>query len=179
MLFNSPSFILFFVCVFALYWMLPARTWQNRLLLAASYIFYGAWSWKFLLLLMMTTVLDYTCGLLIAQTSNAARKRLFMLASVSINLSVLAIFKYFGFFVSETAAFLEGMGFRASLPVLEVILPVGISFYTFQSIGYVVDVYRGKVRAARNLLEYGLYVAFFPQLGIRSTEASVISVRSR
>jgi alginate O-acetyltransferase complex protein AlgI len=164
MLFNSPSFILFFVCVFALYWMLSARTWQNRLLLVASYIFYGAWSWKFLLLLMLTTVMDYACGLLIAQAPNAARKRLFMLASVSINLAVLAIFKYFGFFVSETAALLESLGFKASLPVLEVILPVGISFYTFQSIGYVVDVYRGKVKAARNLLEYALYVAFFPQL---------------
>jgi alginate O-acetyltransferase complex protein AlgI len=164
MLFNSPTFILFFVCVFALYWRLRDRAWQNRLLLIASYIFYGAWSWKFLLLLLLTTVMDYACGLLIAQAPSAARKRLIMLASVSVNLSVLAIFKYFGFFVAETAAFLEGIGFRASLPVLEIVLPVGISFYTFQSIGYVVDVYRGKVQAARNLLEYALYVAFFPQL---------------
>jgi alginate O-acetyltransferase complex protein AlgI len=164
MLFNSPTFILFFVCVFALYWLLHDRAWQNRLLLVASYIFYGAWSWKFLLLLMLTTGMDYACGLLIAQAPNAARKRLIMLASVSVNLSVLAIFKYFGFFVSETAAFLEGIGFTASLPVLEIVLPVGISFYTFQSIGYVVDVYRGKIQAARNLLEYALYVAFFPQL---------------
>jgi alginate O-acetyltransferase complex protein AlgI len=164
MLFNSLTFVVFYVAVFALYWLLRARTPQNVLLLAASWIFYGAWSWKFLLLLIASTLLDYVAGLLIAGSGNPRRKRLFLLISVTGNLLFLATFKYLGFFVTEFADLLERLGFNASIPVLEIVLPVGISFYTFQTIGYVVDVYRGKVPAARSLLDYALYVAFFPQL---------------
>jgi alginate O-acetyltransferase complex protein AlgI len=164
MLFNSLTFVVFYLSVFALYWLLRARSPQNVLLLAASWIFYGAWSWKFLLLLLASTVLDYVCGQLIADAPTARRKRLVLITSVTANLLFLATFKYLGFFVSEFAGLLERLGFNANLPVLEIVLPVGISFYTFQTIGYVVDVYRGKVPAARNFLVYGLYVAFFPQL---------------
>jgi D-alanyl-lipoteichoic acid acyltransferase DltB (MBOAT superfamily) len=134
------------------------------LLLAASWIFYGAWSWKFLLLLIASSVIDYTCGLLIEGAASQRRKRLLLILSVGGNLLFLATFKYLGFFVTELAALLEQIGFAASRPVLEIVLPVGISFYTFQTIGYVVDVYRGKVPAARNFIDYALYVAFFPQL---------------
>jgi D-alanyl-lipoteichoic acid acyltransferase DltB (MBOAT superfamily) len=164
MLFNSLTFIIFFAVVFALYWSVRARLPQNVLLLIASWIFYGAWSWKFLLLLLASTVLDYLCGLLIANAASVQRKRLIMLVSVTANLLFLTAFKYFGFFVAEFAALLEQLGFQANMPVLEIVLPVGISFYTFQTIGYIVDVYRGKVPAARSFLDYGLYVAFFPQL---------------
>ncbi len=164
MLFNSPVFIVFFVCVFALYWGLRARVPQNALILAASYVFYGAWSWKFLALLIASTLIDFVCGLLIARAATQGRKRLIMLASVTANLIFLATFKYLGFFLQETAEFLAALGFQANLPVLKIVLPVGISFYTFQTIGYVVDVYRGKVPAERNLLNYALFVAFFPQL---------------
>jgi D-alanyl-lipoteichoic acid acyltransferase DltB (MBOAT superfamily) len=164
MLFNSLTFVVFYVAVFTLYWSLKSRLPQNTLLLAASWIFYGAWSWKFLLLLLASTVLDYVCGLLIARAASQQRKRLVLLVSVTANLLFLATFKYLGFFVGEFAALLERLGFNASLPVLEIVLPVGISFYTFQTIGYVVDVYRGKVPACRNFLDYALYVAFFPQL---------------
>ena len=164
MLFNSLTFVVFYLAVFALYWLLRARTPQNVLLLAASWVFYGAWSWKFLLLLLGSTVLDYVCGQLIADAPNPRRKRLVLITSVTANLLFLATFKYLGFFVSEFADLLERLGFNASLPVLEIVLPVGISFYTFQTIGYVVDVYRGKVPAERNFLVYALYVAFFPQL---------------
>ena len=164
MLFNSPTFVLFFIVVFALYWGVRVRVAQNALLLVASYIFYGAWSWKFLLLLIASTIIDYGCGLLISRASDPQRKRLIMLASVTANLLFLATFKYLGFFVREAAQLLESLGFQANLPVLEIVLPVGISFYTFQTIGYVVDVYRGKVPAERNLLDYALYVSFFPQL---------------
>lgn len=164
MLFNSPTFVLFFIVVFALYWGVRARVAQNAVLLVASYIFYGAWSWKFLLLLIASTIIDYGCGLLISRASDPQRKRLIMLASVTANLLFLATFKYLGFFVREAAQLLESLGFQANLPVLEIVLPVGISFYTFQTIGYVVDVYRGKVPAERNLLDYALYVSFFPQL---------------
>ena len=164
MLFNSPTFIIFFVCVFSLYWALRARTPQNVLLLAASYVFYGAWSWKFLALLFASTLFDFACGMLIAAATEQRRKRLFLVASVVANLALLATFKYLGFFVHEAAALLEWLGFHPSIPVLSIVLPVGISFYTFQSLGYVVDVYRGKVPPERRLLEYALYVAFFPQL---------------
>jgi alginate O-acetyltransferase complex protein AlgI len=164
MLFNSLTFVVFYLAVFALYWLLRARTPQNVLLLAASWIFYGAWSWKFLLLLIASTLLDYVAGLLIAGSTDPRRKRLVLLISVTANLLFLATFKYLGFFVTEFAVLLERLGFNASMPVLEIVLPVGISFYTFQTIGYVVDVYRGKVPAARSLLDYALYVAFFPQL---------------
>jgi alginate O-acetyltransferase complex protein AlgI len=164
MLFNSPTFVAFFVLVFCLYWLLRSRQPQNVLLLVASYVFYGAWSWKFLLLLILSTLVDYTCGRLIAAAPTQARKRLIMIVSVSTSLTVLATFKYLGFFVREAAHLLESLGFEAHLPVLNIVLPVGISFYTFQTIGYVIDVYRGKVPAERNLLTYALYVAFFPQL---------------
>ena len=163
MLFNSVTFVVFYVIVFALYWLLRARGPQNVLLLGASWVFYGAWSWKFLLLLIASSVLDYFCGLLIG-ASNARRKRLVLVISVTANLLFLATFKYLGFFVTEFAAFLERLGFEPSMPVLEIVLPVGISFYTFQTIGYIVDVYRGKVPPARNFIDYALYVAFFPQL---------------
>ena len=164
MLFNSLTFAAFYVAVFAFYWLLRARTPQNVLLLVASWLFYGAWSWKFLLLLLASTLLDYVCGLLIANAPDQRRKRLVLISSVTVNLLFLATFKYLGFFVTELAELLERLGFNANVPVLEIVLPVGISFYTFQTIGYVVDVYRGKVPAARNFLVYALYVAFFPQL---------------
>lgn len=164
MLFNSLTFVVFYVVVFALYWLIRARLPQNALLLAASWMFYGAWSWKFLLLLIASTVLDYGCGLLIERASTPRRKRAWLLLSVGGNLTFLATFKYLGFFVTELATLLERLGFNANMPALEIVLPVGISFYTFQTIGYVVDVYRGKVPAERNILDYALYVAFFPQL---------------
>ena len=164
MLFNSVTFVIFYVVVFALYWSLRARTPQNVLLLAASWVFYGAWSWKFLLLLIASSVIDYGCGLLIEAAKSQRRKRALLILSVGANLLFLATFKYLGFFVAEFAALLQQLGFQASVPVLEIVLPVGISFYTFQTIGYIVDVYRGKVPAARSFLDYALYVAFFPQL---------------
>jgi alginate O-acetyltransferase complex protein AlgI len=164
MLFNSLTFAVFYVAVFALYWLLRARTPQNVLLLGASWVFYGAWSWKFLLLLIASSVLDYACGLLIENATSPRRRRLVLIVSVTGNLLFLAAFKYLGFFVAEFAAFLERLGLDSSLPVLEIVLPVGISFYTFQTIGYVIDVYRRKVPAARSFLDYALYVAFFPQL---------------
>lgn len=164
MLFNSPLFVVFFFFVFCLYWALRARRPQNALLLVASYVFYGAWSWKFLALLTATTLIDYTCGRLIARASTQPRKRVWLLASAILNLGILATFKYAGFFLREAVELIELLGFQANVRALEIILPVGISFYTFQSLSYVIDVYRGKVQATRDPLDYALYVAFFPQL---------------
>ena len=164
MLFNSPSYAVFFLTVFCLYWALRRKTPQNILLLVASYFFYGVWSWKFLLLLCFSTLLDFSCGLLIGAAPTPRRRRAFVIASAVINLGFLGFFKYCGFFVTEAAALLSTLGFEPHVHVLQVVLPVGISFYTFQSLGYVIDVYRGKVPAERNLLSYAVFVAFFPQL---------------
>jgi alginate O-acetyltransferase complex protein AlgI len=164
MLFNSPAYVLFFLTVFCLYWGLRRRAPQNVLLLTASYIFYGVWSWKFLLLLCFSTLLDFTCGLLIAAAHEPRRRRATVIASACINLGLLGFFKYCGFFVTEAARLLTSIGFQPHVQVLQIVLPVGISFYTFQSLGYVIDVYRGKVPAERNLLNYAVFVSFFPQL---------------
>jgi D-alanyl-lipoteichoic acid acyltransferase DltB (MBOAT superfamily) len=164
MLFNSPSFIVFFIVVFALYWTARRRLAQNVILLAASYVFYGAWSRFFLLLLIASTLVDFLCALAIGRASTPRAKRLVLIASITINLTFLGTFKYAGFFVTEAAELLSWLGFQANVPVLQIVLPVGISFYTFQSIGYVIDVYRGKHPPTFNLLDYALYVAFFPQL---------------
>jgi D-alanyl-lipoteichoic acid acyltransferase DltB (MBOAT superfamily) len=164
MLFNSPTFIVFFVVVFVLYWTVRRRLAQNVLLLAASYVFYGAWSRLFLLLLIASTLVDFLCALAIGRASTPRAKRLVLIASITINLAFLGTFKYAGFFVTEAAQLLTWLGFQANLPVLQIVLPIGISFYTFQSIGYVIDVYRGKHPPTSNLLDYALYVAFFPQL---------------
>jgi alginate O-acetyltransferase complex protein AlgI len=164
MLFNSPTFLIFFVTVFCLYWVIRGRKPQNLLLLVASYIFYGAWSWKFLLLLCFSTLLDYTCGRLVGAAEDQHRRRLLVIVSAVINLGFLAVFKYLGFFVTEAASFLQSLGFQAHVRVLQIVLPVGISFYTFQSLSYVIDVYRRKLAPERNLFDYALYVAFFPQL---------------
>jgi D-alanyl-lipoteichoic acid acyltransferase DltB (MBOAT superfamily) len=164
MLFNSATFVVFYMAVFALYWGLRRREWQNLLLIGASYVFYGTWSWKFLLLLIFSTVFDYSCGRAIAAAGTAGRRRGFLAASVAANLTLLGTFKYASFFQHEFSTFLNGLGFSVHPWVLNIVLPVGLSFYTFQSLGYVIDVYRGKVPAVRSLPEFALYVAFFPQL---------------
>jgi D-alanyl-lipoteichoic acid acyltransferase DltB (MBOAT superfamily) len=164
MLFNSPTFVLFFAAVFCAYWGLGRRKPQNILLLLASYVFYGTWSWKFLLLLWASTVVDYTIGRLMARATDGRRRRALLIASVAVNLSFLGFFKYYNFFVREAVDLLGALGFEAQPHILQIVLPVGISFYTFQSLGYVIDVYRGKLAAERDFLDYALFVAFFPQL---------------
>ncbi|MGE0115115.1 MAG: MBOAT family protein [Steroidobacteraceae bacterium] len=165
MLFNTPIFVVFFTLVCTFYWLLRERRQQNLLLLATSYVFYGMWSWKFLLLLAVSTAIDYWCAMRIESSARQQQKRFWLLLSLISNLGVLITFKYLGFFLQETVAIFETLGFRVgSVPVFEVLLPVGISFYTFQSMGYVVDVYRRKIAATHDLHEYALYVAFFPQL---------------
>jgi alginate O-acetyltransferase complex protein AlgI len=164
MLFNSPLFVVFFATVLCLYWWIGRRKRQNAFLLIASYVFYGTWSLKFLALLWFSTVIDYTCGRLLGASENPRRRRTIMIVSIIVNLTLLGTFKYAGFFVLQAADLLQLMGFQPHLPVLQIVLPIGISFYTFQSLGYVVDVYRRKLEPVRNFLDYALFVAFFPQL---------------
>ena len=163
MLFNSVPFLFFFSCVYAIYVVLGHRA-QNRLLLAASYFFYGCWNPKLLGLIVLSTVVDYVCGLGIEASADPARRRRLVTVSVVTNLGILGCFKYFDFFVVSLGALLEGMGIPIEPLRLDLVLPVGISFYTFQTMSYTLDVYRGRVSAARKPLDFALYVAFFPQL---------------
>jgi len=161
MIFHSLEFLVFLVAVLAAYWCLPAR-WQNWFLVPASLVFYGWVKPWFLLPFAATTIIDY----FVARGIEAAptKKRTLVTISVVSNLALLGLFKYFNFFIANVAALLDALHLSVPLPVLQVVLPAGISFYTFQSIGYVVDVARGHVRACRSFRDYALFVSFFPQL---------------
>lgn len=163
MLFNSFFFWLFFLTVFALYWRLPHRG-QNALLLVASYYFYGCWDWRFLGLIMLTTTWDFLFSHAMAATTSPGRRRGLLVASITLNLSVLAFFKYYGFFAQELASLMTTVGLTPLLPTLSIVLPVGISFFTFQSMSYTIDVYRGVIQPARSWFDFALYISFFPQL---------------
>lgn len=166
MQFNSWIFPFFFAVVYAAYLGLGPRRFraQNALLLAASYLFYGYWDARFLLLLGVSTVLDFLIGGRLDRTDDErVRKRLVTL-SVVINLGILGFFKYFDFFIDSTAELVAALGFSVHLPTLQVLLPVGISFYTFQTLSYTIDVYRRRMPATRDFLGFALFVSFFPQL---------------
>jgi alginate O-acetyltransferase complex protein AlgI len=164
MLFNSFEYLVFLPSVLSLYFLLshPAQNW---LLLFASYLFYGWWDWRFLLLLWFTTLLDFFVARRIgASPLGSVARRRWLLLSLTSNLGVLATFKYFDFFAHTLSLALTSLGVHASVPLLHLVLPVGVSFYTFQSISYSVDVYRGKLAPASRLRDFALFVAFFPQL---------------
>ena len=163
MSFDTLEFARFLPVVLLGYYFLPFRA-QNVWLLGASYVFYASWAAAFVLLLLFSTLLDYGCAWAIEIASSSRRRRRFLLLSLVGNLGVLATFKYLGFFVDSAMGLLERVGLDVSRPVLEIALPVGISFYTFQTMAYTIDVYRGHQRASRNLLDFALYVSFFPQL---------------
>ena len=159
MLFNSIDFLLFFPLVTAVYFFLPHRA-RWVWLLAASYYFYMCWNVKYALLIALSTLITYASGLLI----HWRRKRLWVLLSFASNLAILFFFKYFGFFLDNLTAALALVGVAFKRPAFDVILPVGISFYTFQALSYTMDVYRGEVEPERNPFRYALFVSFFPQL---------------
>jgi len=163
MLFNSLAFVGFFVVVYALYLILTHR-YQNGLLLVASYFFYGSWDWRFLGLMLFSTTMDYWFGLLLDRITEDRRRRLILIVSVSINLGILFVFKYFNFFAGSLDRVLSLVGLHLDVRVLNVILPLGISFYTFHNISYIVDIYRRRVETARRFSDFALYVALFPQL---------------
>jgi alginate O-acetyltransferase complex protein AlgI len=163
MIFNSFIFWGFFAVVLLLYWRLPLRG-QNHLLLVASYIFYGYWDWRYLGLLAASTIVDYYVGYYLVRIDDARQRKLLIIISIVMNLTFLGFFKYFGFFVDSFADLLRTMGFEPHLPVLHIVLPVGISFYTFQSMAYTIDVYRGVTKPASSLFNFALFVSYFPQL---------------
>lgn len=164
MLFNSLDFAFFLPIVFVLYWFFFAKNlkWQNVLLLAASYYFYSCWDWRFLFLLIFSTALDYYSGHKIAESIK--NKKLWLILSVGINLGFLGVFKYYNFFVESFADFVGGFGIQSNYATLNIILPVGISFYTFHGLSYVFDIYNGKIKPCNNWINYSLFVSFFPLL---------------
>ena len=164
MLFNSLTFVVFFVLVLGLYWTL--RSWEARknVLLVASYIFYGAWNPPFALLLFATTALDFLLGARIARTQEPRAKRMWLIASVTSNLSMLGFFKYGNFLLENFQWLLARIGVAYQPPHLDVFLPIGISFYTFHSLSYTLDVYRGVCTPTKSLRDFTLAVSFFPQL---------------
>ncbi len=170
MSFNSIQYIALLAFVVAAFWGMrripnPAgRRLRIGLLLGASYLFYGAWDWRFLGLLLISTVVDYTVARNIGATEDARRRKRLLIVSLSVNLGILGFFKYFGFFVDSFAALAETMGFPVDIPVLSIVLPVGISFYTFQTMAYTIDVYWRRLEPTRDFLAFATYVAFFPQL---------------
>lgn len=161
MIFHSLTFIAFFLVVATVYWRLPHRA-QNALLLLSSYVFYGWVHPWFLLLIFASTVADYAAGL--GMAARPDRKRLYLGLSLAVNLGMLGFFKYFNFFVENVQAALAALHLDLPLPALRVVLPVGISFYTFQELSYTLEVYKGRLAARRDFLDFATFVCFFPQL---------------
>jgi alginate O-acetyltransferase complex protein AlgI len=162
-LFNDFKFFVFFAIVYLLFWVTP-RSRKNIILLAASYVFYSFWDWRFLLLLIFSTLLDYFFGLIIYKADSIKKKRQYMLFGIFNNLIVLGFFKYYNFFITSLAELLIQLGFEPHFAVLNIILPVGISFYTFHGMSYVIDIYRNKCIPTKNFVSYSLFVSYFPLL---------------
>ena len=154
MLFHSTTFLIFFVIVFLLY-LKSNHFFQNKILLVASYIFYGAWEWKYLGLLLTSTITDYFCALFIDK-SEKKNKKYFVYISIFVNLSLLGVFKYYDFFALEFSNLVNVFGIEINPTFLNIVLPIGISFYTFQTISYTVDVYRGKLKPCKNFFDFAL-----------------------
>lgn len=166
MLFNTINFALFLPIVFILYWFVANKTVrsQNILLLVASYFFYACWDWRFLFLLIFSTLLDYFTAIKMTEAKNQALKKFWFWLSISVNVGFLGFFKYFNFFSASFAEAMSNFGLHVDPWTLKVILPVGISFYTFHGLSYVIDIYKNRIRAEKNFIDYSLFVGFFPLL---------------
>lgn len=166
MLFNSFDFLIFLPIIFILYWFVfKSIKWQNFFIVIVSYIFYGWWDWRFLFLIAFTSACSFSSGLLIEHyESNRIMQRLISLSNIVTNLLILGFFKYYNFFVENLIALLNTFGIRLDSVALNIILPVGISFYTFQALSYTIDIYQRKITAERDIVSFFAYVCFFPQL---------------
>jgi len=163
-IFTELVFFAFFGCLIAAYWALPANRTRKYLLLLASYAFYAGWDWRFLGLIWLSTVVDYIAGLKLAQETRPGARKQWLALSLFVNLGMLAFFKYCNFFADSLADLLAVFGVAADWNTLNIILPVGISFYTFQTLSYTIDIYRRELKPAKNFADFALFVAFFPQL---------------
>ena len=166
MLFNSVNFALFLPVVFFLYWFVVRGNlkMQNVLLLVSSYFFYACWDFRFLFLLIFSTLLDYFTGIQMYRATNPAMKRFWFWLSISINLGFLGLFKYYNFFAESLSDALTLLGMKTNFGTIEVILPIGISFYTFHGLSYVIDIYKNRIKPETNIVDYSVFVSFFPLL---------------
>ena len=166
MLFNSFEFFIFLPIVFFTYWFVLKNTLkgQNLFLLLASYLFYGWWDWRFLLLILFSTIIDYICALNIENQQSKTVRKIWLGVSLTINLGMLGFFKYYNFFVESWVEAWAGIGVKMDVSTLNIILPVGISFYTFQTLSYTIDVFKNKLTPTRNFIDFAAFVTFFPQL---------------
>lgn len=166
MLFNSFEFLLFLPIVFLLYWFVfRSLRWQNLLVVVASYVFYGWWDWRFLFLIAFTSLCSYGSGLLIEHYDGRRRwQQVISGLNIALNLGILGVFKYYNFFVESLDVLLSAIGWKLDWVTMQIILPVGISFYTFQALSYTIDVYQKKLPATHDIIEFFAYISFFPQL---------------
>jgi len=166
MLFNSINFAFFLPIAFALYWLVQGRKlyFQNCIILSLSYFFYGFWDWRFLMLIILSTIVDYLLGIQIEKRKNKRLRKWLLGCSVLVNLGLLATFKYFNFFIDNLVESFLFLGIELNINYLSIILPVGISFYTFQTMSYTIDVYRKKISPTKDFIAFSAFVAFFPQL---------------
>jgi D-alanyl-lipoteichoic acid acyltransferase DltB (MBOAT superfamily) len=166
MLFNSIDFAIFLPIIFILYWFATKGSLrlQNILLLVSSYFFYACWDWHFLFLLIFSTLLDYYTGIKIHKATNQRNKLFWLWLSIGINLGFLGVFKYYNFFAESFADGLTLLGLNSNLGSIQIILPVGISFYTFHGLSYVIDIYKNRIKPERNFIDYSVFVSFFPLL---------------
>jgi D-alanyl-lipoteichoic acid acyltransferase DltB (MBOAT superfamily) len=166
MFFNSLSFAVFLPIIFILYWFVfnKTKSAQNALLIVASYYFYSCWDWRFLFLLVFSTFLDYYTGIRIEKAKTETARKFWFWLSISVNLGFLGIFKYYNFFAISFSELVNGFGLQTSPLFLNVVLPVGISFYTFHGLSYVIDIYLKRIKAEYNFVDYSLFVSYFPLL---------------
>jgi len=166
MLFNSFEFAFFLPIVFLLYWFIFNKSikLQNIFLLVVGYVFYGWWDWRFLFLIAFSTLFDFTTGLLLDKTTNEQKRKWLFASSCIINIGLLAFFKYFNFFINNFIAAFDSIGYQVHPVTLKIILPVGISFYTFQSLSYTTDIFRRKMKPTTDLISFAAFISFFPQL---------------
>lgn len=166
MLFNSLDFAIFLPVVFILYWFIFNKSlkWQNLLVAIASYVFYGWWDWRFLSLILFSTLVDYFVGVSLGKTEVPNRRKVLLWISILVNLGFLGFFKYYNFFLDNFKSAFSVAGYELNANSLNIILPVGISFYTFQTLSYTIDVYKGRLEPAKNFISFAAFVSFFPQL---------------
>jgi len=166
MLFNSIDFAIFLPIVFILYWFVTNKNLklQNALIVIASFVFYGWWDWRFLFLMVASASVDFIVGILLSKQENVRKRKLLLSYSIIVNLGILAFFKYFNFFVDNFVTVFSLFGTKFNPISLQIVLPVGISFYTFQALSYTIDVYRKKLEPTRSIVDYFAFISFFPQL---------------
>ena len=166
MLFNSIEFAIFLPLVFFLYWFVFNKNLkvQNALLVVASYVFYGWWDWRFLSLIVFSSIVDYLVGIGLSKTDHAQKRKYLLFISIFVNLGFLGFFKYFNFFAENFAQAFTLLGSPISVQSLNIVLPVGISFYTFQTLSYSIDVYKRRLEPTKDIIAFFAFVSFFPQL---------------